>query len=349
MCLLVLLLAVSAFAGKSKKTVATEETPPDLLLEGGRKLSFERTLSSESEVHGKPGFWTKLVNVVIGAPDYKLLVRPYGIAVDSRGRVIVTDPGVGGVHIFDLAEHKYKFLERKEKSKDSMLTPQCVAVDAKDNIYVTDSQAGKIFVFDANGKFRKAFGSLKGGEGFYKRPTGITIDPETQQIFVTDTLRDKVFALDSNGQVVRAIGQHGDGNGEFNVPTEVLAKGGVLAVVDAMNFRVQTFDRSGNFKSMIGNIGDSSGTFFRPKGIGLDSEGHIYIAEGAWGVVQVFNIEGQLLYTFGSRGTRLGEFQLPAGLFIDQNDRVYVVDSYNHRIQVFRYQGLKVKAEGAQR
>jgi len=347
--LLVLLLAGSLFAGKSKKNVEAEETPPDLLLEGGRKLSFEQTLSSENEVLGKPGFWTKLVNVVIGARDYKLLVRPYSIAVDSRGRIIVTDPGVGGVHIFDRVQHRYKFLERKEKSKDSMLMPQCVAVDAKDNIYVTDSQAGKIFVFDANGKFRTALGSLKGGEGFYKRPTGIAIEQETQHIYVTDTLRDKVFELDSNGQVVSSFGNHGTGNGEFNFPTEVLAKGGVVAVVDAMNFRVQLFDRAGTYKSSIGNLGDANGQFFRPKGIGLDSEGHIYVVEGAWGAVQVFNSEGQLLYTFGSRGTKPGEFQLPAGLFIDESDHIYIVDSYNHRVQIFKYQGIKVKTEGAQR
>ena len=39
-CLIVLLLIAPVFAGKSKKTVAVEDTHPDLLLEGGRKLSF---------------------------------------------------------------------------------------------------------------------------------------------------------------------------------------------------------------------------------------------------------------------------------------------------------------------
>ena len=73
-------------------------------------------------------------------------------------------------------QHKYKFLERKDKAKDSMLEPQCVAVDASDNIYVTDSKAGKIFVFEPSGKYKGVFGSLKGGEGFFKRPTGIAID-----------------------------------------------------------------------------------------------------------------------------------------------------------------------------
>jgi DNA-binding beta-propeller fold protein YncE len=342
------LLLGTAFAGEKQKRSA-QLRPPDLLLEGDRKLSFERVFSSERDVRGKPGFWTKLVDIVAGEPDFKQLVRPYSIAVDSRGRIIVTDPGVAAVHIFDPAQHKYKLLERREKSKDSMFEPQCVAVDAKDNIYVTDSKAGKVFVFDANGKYQRALGSIRGGEGIFKRPTGIAIDSETQQIYVTDTLRDRVYVIDSTGQVLRTIGKHGDGEGEFNFPTEVLIRNGIVAVVDAMNFRVQMFDRSGKFESAIGDLGDSTGTVFRPKGIAIDSEDHIYLVEGLWGIVQVFDRQGRLLYNFGGRGAQLGQFQLPAGMFIDSSDRVYVVDSYNRRIQVFQYHGPRTKAEGARK
>jgi DNA-binding beta-propeller fold protein YncE len=342
---IVLLLQPALFADQKKPKAVP--APPDLLLEGGRKLSFERVLSSEIDVRGKPGFWKKLVNVVAGEPEYKAMVRPYGVAVDSRGRVIVTDPGRRGIHIFDAEQHKYKFVERQEKSKDPMLEPQCIAIDANDNIYVTDSQAGKVFVFEPSGKYKGVFGSLKGGEGYFKRPTGIAIDRETQQIYVTDTLRDRVYILDASGRVTKYFGQHGEKNGEFNLPTELLIKNGVLAVVDAMNFRVQTFDRVGNFQSAIGNLGDSEDALFRPKGIGLDSENHIYVVEGLGGIVQVFDREGQLLYFFGRRGKRLGEFQLPAGLFIDQKDRVYVVDSYNRRVQIFQYHGVKLSAQGA--
>ena len=321
-------------------TPAAEVRPPDLLLEGGRKLAYERSFSSEQEVRGKPGFWGKVLNVIAGEPDYRRMVNPYSIAVDSRGRAIITDPGAVGVHVFDFELHKYKFLQRRYQDKDAMLKPQCVAVDAQDNIYVTDSEAGKIFVFDADGKYRRVIGSLKGGEGYFKRPTGIAVDSEAQRIYVTDTLRNEVFVLDLQGAILQKFGRNAQGESQFNFPTEILLRGPNLAVVDAMNFRVQFLDRSGAFQHSIGQIGDSSGALFRPKGIGVDSEGHYYVVDGLWGVVQVFDDQGRLLYYFGSRGQGAGHFQLPAGLFIDHTDRVFVVDSFNGRVQVFRYFGI---------
>jgi DNA-binding beta-propeller fold protein YncE len=319
-------------------------TPPDLLLQGGRKLTFERAFSSQTDVLGKPKLWTKLLNVIAGPPEYRTVVRPYGIAVDSRGRVIVTDPGAAGVHIFDFDRHRYKFIERREREKDAMLAPQCVALDAQDNIYVTDSESGKIFVFDPDGKYRHALGSLKGGEGYFKRPTGIAVDSTAQRIYVTDTLRDKIYVLDMQGQVLQTIGKHGKDQGEFYYPTELHLDRDNLIVVDAMNFRVQWFRRDGNTEGMMGQIGDSVGQMFRPKGVAVDSEDHVYVVDGLSGMVQVFDREGRLLYYFGKRGTALGEFQLPSGLFIDHHDRVFVVDSFNRRIQVFDYHGLPKEA-----
>jgi len=342
-----LLLFPALLCAKNNKPQQVQ-LPPDLLLEGGRKLTFEGVLTSERDIRGQRGFWKKLVDVVAGEPEYHTMERPYSVAVDSKGRVIVTDPGLGGIHIFDVEQHKYKFVERKETSKDAMREPQCVAVDGNDRFYVTDSRAGKVFIFGPGGKYVGVLGSLKGGEGFFKRPTGIAIDRDTQEIYVTDTLRDKIYVMDGHGQVLRTIGKHGSENGEFNFPTEVMVRNGMLAVVDAMNFRVQTFDRSGTFQSTIGNVGDSEGTMFRPKGIAIDSENHIYLVEGMRGTVQVFDKPGQLLYVFGGRGTALGRFQLPTGVFIQTNDRVYVVDSYNRRVQVFQYHGLKLNAQGGQ-
>jgi DNA-binding beta-propeller fold protein YncE len=335
-------------APRPKKSIP-ERHVPDLQLLGGRKLIYERSFSREREVKPNRGFWNKLIDVIAGEPDFRSLVRPYSIVTDSRGRIIVTDAGAFGVHIFDFAKQKYKFISRQDKGTESMVSPQCVAVDAQDNIYVTDSESGKVFVFQVGGKFSHTIGSLKGGEGFFKRPTGIAVDSTAGRIYVSDTLRDKIYVTDMHGSVLRTIGKPGSGDGEFNFPTELRLHGSDLIVVDSMNFRVQVLGLDGTFRYAIGRIGDTSGSMFRPKGIGIDSEGDLYVVEGLWGVVQVFNREGQLLYYFGHRGSAAGQFEMPSGLFIDRDDRVYVVDTLNRRVEIFHYFGLPARAAGGGR
>src|SRR5208282_2495926 len=133
------------------------------------------------------------------------------------------------------------------------------------------------------GKFQRVIGSLRGGEGYFKRPTGIAVDSANHRIYLTDTLRNQIFVLDMQGNVLDRYGRNGTGNAEFNFPTELRLVGDELLVVDAMNFRVQTLDRSGAFRSTIGTMGDESGAMFRPKGIGVDSEGDLYVVEGLLG------------------------------------------------------------------
>jgi hypothetical protein len=140
--------------------------------------------------------------------------------------------------------------------------------------------------------------------------------------------------------VVTRFGLRGAENGQFNFPTELRLAGQNLYVVDAMNFRIQVLDLAGKFQYALGIAGDAAGPVFRPKGIGVDSEGHLYVVEGLRGMVEVFDRQGQLLYYFGQKGSGFGEFQLPTGLFIDHNDRVFVVDSHNRRVQVFQYFAL---------
>ncbi len=145
-----LLLAVSVAAVAKRSQPSPEPSVAPLELLGGRTLIYERSFSSEREVKTKKGFWGKMLDIVAGAPDYHDMARPYSVVTDSHGRIIVTDPGLAGVHVFDFPGQKYKFLSRDDE-RDPLQSPQCVAVDSADNIYVTDSDSGKICVFDAKG------------------------------------------------------------------------------------------------------------------------------------------------------------------------------------------------------
>ena len=77
--ILVGLLGIPAVAGKPSKTTVVPPAPPELLLDGGRKLTFERSFSLEREVKPKRSFWTRVVDVIAGEPDFHYLVSPYSM------------------------------------------------------------------------------------------------------------------------------------------------------------------------------------------------------------------------------------------------------------------------------
>ena len=87
----------------------------------------------------------------------------------------------------------------------------------------------------------------------------------------------------------------------------------------------------------FGDVGDARGYFSRPKGIGTDSAGHVYVCDSLRDAVQVFDAEGQPLLVFGKAGSGQGRFWMPSGLYVDRSDYLFVSDTFNKRVQVFRY------------
>lgn len=69
-------------AAKTKSEPKAEVEVPPLMLSGGRKLVYERTFSSEREVKLKRGFWTRVFDLVAGAPNYHQMIRPYSVVTD---------------------------------------------------------------------------------------------------------------------------------------------------------------------------------------------------------------------------------------------------------------------------
>ncbi|MDH5233435.1 MAG: 6-bladed beta-propeller [Gemmatimonadota bacterium] len=296
---------------------------------GRARIRYLASISTPSDVGVRPSILRRLMNVFTGAVAPRVR-QPYGIAVDSLGRIFVADVVAGGVHRFDPARGEYQFIIASERP--AFRSPIGVAVGARGDLYVSDSELGVVIVFRPDGRERRR---IRAG---LIRPTGLAFDAARGLLWVVDTQGHRLVAFDRDGVERRAFGHRGAGAGEFNFPTNVVvAPDGTLYVTDALNFRVQVFSPDGVFLRQFGRHGDAVGDLARPKGIALDSEGHVYVVEGLYDVVNLFDPEGRTLLSFGSAGRGPGEFWLATGIAIDRQDRVYVGDSHNGRIQVLQY------------
>jgi len=321
----------------------TAPAPPTTPISLGA-VEYLGELRAPADVKGKPSGLKKFVNKALGiADDQRRMVLPHGVAVDSRGRVLVADTKGQVVHIFDRAGKQYKQLH--PPASNPFLSPIAVALDREERIYVTDSGRSLIFVFRPDGKFLRTIGDLGKNESLFKRCTGLAIDRGKGLLYVVDTVAMRVVVLTTEGKFVERFGKPGDGPAEFNYPTHItVAADGSLWVVDSLNFRVQHLDGSGKFLSAFGGIGDRPGEFDKPKGIAIDREGRVMVVEGRFDRVQAYNAQGQMMFSFGSTGTGAGEFFLPAGIALGDDGAIYVADSQNGRVEIFR----KIPAAGGQ-
>ncbi len=330
-------LAAGAPAGQEKPPVAiTLAWPPS---GASYRVDYLGSISSPGDLSIRRGFFSRLGDVLWGPSGQpRTFFRPFTIAVDEEGRLVVADPGVASVHLLDSRHNKHKVLQKSRRER--FRSPIGLDFDARGNIYVSDSILGKIFVFDQDGRFLRFLGDVR-GEGIFRRPTGLAVDRAANQIYLTDTTRHKVFVLDLQGRVKRQWGTRGSNPGEFNYPTAVVLADDRVFVLDAMNFRVQVFTREGAYLASFGSPANEPGGFFRPKGLAVDRQNRLVFAVDAmFEVVQAFTFDGKLVMAFGHPGSGPGEFSLPAGICVQRDGRVLVADSYNRRIQIFRLRAV---------
>ncbi|MFH1788409.1 MAG: NosD domain-containing protein [Candidatus Altiarchaeota archaeon] len=82
-------------------------------------------------------------------------------------------------------------------------------------------------------------------------------------------------------------------------------------------------------------------------GVGVDSEGIIYVSDTANHKIKKFTTEGLFTGSFGGLGSGPGFFNMPFDVSIDRSDHVYVADSGNDRVQKFYKNGTFITSFGA--
>jgi len=334
--------------------------PPDIariryltLLEGEEKP----VEPNRKKAKKKQGWMDRLAGVEFQDYTQPVLVhylaKPYGVAVDSKGRVYTADTYVGAVFIFDLEAKRVDFIRNGADARFRTIIG--LAIDDNDRLFVTDAGLHQVSVFNASHKLEATFGTDD-----LSRPGGTAIDTENRFLYVVDTQKERVAVFDADSyKLLRTIGGPGktendDDPGTFAKPTNVAVDAdGNVYVADTINNRIQIFDADGTFISMFGKAGDGVGYFARPKGLAVDADGHIWVADAAQNRIQIFDRDGHVLAFFGVAGPNPGQLGLPAGLAIDKNNRAVVSEQLKGRLQIFRYvtdaEAAADKAERAKR
>ncbi len=259
------------------------------------------------------------------------LVKPYGVSVDAKGRVYVTDTGLGLVVVFDTAEKEIRTIGKRRRGK--LHLPLGIVV-VGDTVFVTDGYLKKVFGYTLTGKLVLAIGRSEE----FGNPSNLAYSSKNNSLYISDSKNHVIRVYDATtGTFKFEFGEPGDQEGQFNRPAGIAIQGDKIYVVDQMNFRVQIFSLTGDFYKMFGEAGSGAGYLFRPKGIGVTKEGFIFVTDAEFHNFQIFDEDGNVYLFIGQLGNEPGEFSLPAGLCIDLNNNIYVVDQLNSRVQKFKF------------
>jgi sugar lactone lactonase YvrE len=361
--LLAVLLAVpvSSFGGKKKKDAPAAAPPPPIVVDysrfvwpnppaiarvkftawfAGDKVDEETT--AQKAAKDKKSWMDRLAgtrpdNEKKIKPHFQLL-NPYGMGVDSKGRLYVADAKVGAIFVFNTETRDTELIKNGVTAHFAFIIGLAVD-DSDDRVFVSDRDLRHVLVISAD---RKVEASISEG---LVTPGEVAVDSENRLLYVSDVATDQVMVYDAD--TFKLIRRIGTGNKQHTLTTPgdfarpggmAVDKDGNLYVADTMNNRIEIFDADGGFIKEIGKHGDGPGDFARPKGVAVDSDGHIWVADGMQDRVHVLNWDGQLLTWLGGKHSLIpGDFSGLVNVIIDKKNRVFTSEIYPGRVQQFRY------------
>ncbi|ELT93363.1 hypothetical protein CAPTEDRAFT_227568, partial [Capitella teleta] len=136
------------------------------------------------------------------------LQSAWGIACDSRGRIIVTDATQKSVLVFDSVGTLLFTISNRDRQL--FKCPEYVTVNSNDDIIVSDFDKHCILVFDPTGRMLFTFGQKGAGALDFNVPCGVCTDSDTN-ILVADYTNQRITKLTRNGEFLShlATRKHG--------------------------------------------------------------------------------------------------------------------------------------------
>ncbi|HXV98555.1 MAG TPA: PQQ-binding-like beta-propeller repeat protein [Anaerolineae bacterium] len=220
-----------------------------------------------------------------------VLNAPYAdgaVAVDGQGNVYVADTANKRIQKFD---SNGQFLAKWGSSglaDGAFYSPTGIAVDKQSAVYVADFNRVDIQKFDDNGQFLTKFGGRSPEQGGLIGPSWLAVDAEGN-VYVADDGTHQIHKFDQNGQfLTRWGGVDRFGGG----PTDVTVDGQGNIYVNGDNPAVLKFDNQGRLLAEWGSPGSGEGQFNFARGVAVDAEGNVYVADANNNRVQKFRQPG---------------------------------------------------------
>ena len=264
------------------------------------------------------------------------LPEPWGVAVNDRGQIMITDYTDCSISIFDANGGKVKSFGSSGSEPGQMNNPIGMALTATGDILVCDRSNHRIQLFSPEGNTVKCVGTKGSGHLQFQKLLYIAVHPHSHMVYITEYNNHRIRILNADLTFSSTFGSKGSGNGQFKVPWGICFDStGNMYVTDRDNNRVQVFTARGEYIQQFGKKGGGEGELDEPVGIAIDSSDIVYVCDRGNHRISLFTRDGHYLRSFGTEGEGPGQFNLATDITIDKDGKIYITDKGNGRIQAF--------------
>jgi DNA-binding beta-propeller fold protein YncE len=233
---------------------------------------------------------------------------PHGVAIDSRGRLLVADAGNSRVQIFDAGGVLLgEFGGGAGQGGGQFTAPTDVCVDPAGAVYVTDMALNRIQKFDADGGFLFTFSMAAmpdqptpvGGLGDHLSGPWSLDCSQPGAVYVTDTSNWRVVRFNSVDGAFERERRVNDYERSYIVAVATTVDGRLL-VSDMTNARIMAYGRDGAEIGPFFDAQAAGAAGFIPWNIVVDAGGNVYVND----------IRHQRVLKLAPDGRLLGELRL---------------------------------------
>lgn len=268
---------------------------------------------------------------------------PKDIAIASNGNLYVSSQNSQKIQIFNSSGSWLSAWGQFGEQAWQFHVPRYLGFDSSGNLLVTDVYLRSIQKFTSAGEFIDAVRNSGFVEERFYTPHDAEYDSEGN-LYVLDNgpTNGRIQKFTNGGTHIATIVDGGEMGG---ATYHMSIKNDLIYVTHGGGFHV--YNLSGESQLEVSAGGDGDGEFSQARGIAVDDDGFIYVADMYNGRIQKFDSAGNFVTKWGTVGTGNGEFGWPEDIYFDStSDLLYVADNEgndvyeNTRVQVFTTAGV---------
>ena len=255
---------------------------------------------------------------------------PWGVAVNERNEIAVTDCSNNRVQIFSCNGKFIRSFGKKGVKKGEFKDPSGIAYLNNVNIVVADTSNHRLQIFTERGEYLAQIGSEEIPDHQFNSPMGLSVDNDGN-IIVADSDNKLIKIFTPSGQFLRKFG----GEDLLVDPYHCIQKDQYFIVSDEGDHSIKVFNTDGDFLDKFGNEGKGDVEFNGPHCLSVDKAEHLMVCDCGNNIVQVLDLSGKCITKIRvPYGGEIEPFQLPTSTAVLTDGRIVLTDLGNHRMLI---------------